>query len=286
MAQSRNAIKEIHRLEDKRHMSRKPQVFPILLAMVLLSGCTTIESVKFSGEASKDAMQSSLDRRLKAPPAAGAGYVPMQELVKDYDLPFNKAWIKQDVDWNRYRTIYIAPVNTEYLMQANWWQESIRIARMRQDVQNMAAFMQAQFIMAFQYDPQHRWQVVMSPERGSLTLEMAITELVPSKVVLNAVKIAAPFPMGLAASALERGTESQCTVAFEARVKDADSGQIVAMFADREYATVRPIDLKGFTWYGNAEDIIRRWAQQFVQVANRRPGEIIEPASTFSLMPW
>ena len=92
--------------------------------------------------------------------------------------------------------------------------------------------------------------------------------------------------MGLAASALERGTESQSTVAFEARVKDTDSGQIVAMFADREYATVRPIDLKGFTWYGNAEDIVQRWAQQFVQVANRRPGEIIKPASTFSLMPW
>ena len=177
-------------------MSSKPQVFPILLAMVLLSGCTTMESVKFSGEASKDAMQSSLDRRLKAPPAAGAGYVPMRELAKDDALPFHKAWIKQDVDWNRYRTIYIAPVNTEYLMQANWWQESIRIGRMRQDVQNMAAFMQAQFIMAFQCDPQRRWQVGMSPERGSLTLEMAITELVPSKVVLNASRLPPPFPWG------------------------------------------------------------------------------------------
>ena len=53
-----------------------------------------------------------------------------------------------------------------------------------------------------------------------------------------------------------------------------------------EYATVRPIDLKGFTWYGNAEDIVQCWAKQFVQIANRRPGEIIKPASTFSLMPW
>ena len=72
-----------------------------------------METVKFSGEASKDAMKSSLDRRLKAQPAAGAGYVPMRELAKDDALPFDKAWIKQGVDWKRYRTIYIAPVNTE-----------------------------------------------------------------------------------------------------------------------------------------------------------------------------
>ena len=230
--------------------------------------------------------ETSMDRRLKAQPAEGTGYVPMQQLAKNPNLPFDKAWIKQGVDWHRYRTIYIAPVNTDYLMRANWWQESIRADQMQQDVQNMATFMRTQFITAFQNDPRHRLRVVMSPERGSLTLALAITELVPSKVLLNVIKVAGPYGSGLAAGALERGTEAQSTVAFEARVKDTDTGQTVAMFADREYATVRPIDLKGFTWYGNAEDIVKQWAKQFVEVANHRPGEIIKPASTFSLMPW
>jgi hypothetical protein len=58
------------------------------------------------------------------------------------------------------------------------------------------------------------------------------------------------------------------------------------MFADRAYATVRPIDLRGFTWYGNAQEIVREWARLFVQIANKRPGEIIRPTSTFSLLPW
>jgi hypothetical protein len=115
---------------------------------------------------------------------------------------------------------------------------------------------------------------------------MALTELTPSKVGLNVVKIASPFPFGLVAAAVERGAAAQSTVAFEARVKDTDTGQILAMFADRQYATARPIDLKGFTWYANAEDIIERWAQQFVDVANRQPGETVKPARTFSLMPW
>ena len=61
----------------------------------------------------------------------------------------------------------------------------------------MATFMRTQFITAFQYDPHRRWRVVMSPERGSLTLEMAITELVPSKVLLNVVKGRRPlWPWG------------------------------------------------------------------------------------------
>jgi hypothetical protein len=267
-------------------MSRTPLILPVLLIMILLSGCTSMDTLRFSAEASMDAVQSSMDKRLKAPPATGAGYVPMQQLAKDPKLPFDKAWIKPGIDWQRYRTMYIGPVNTGHLMRAGWWQESIRADQMQQDVQNMAAFMRTEFIKAFQNDPRRRLRVVMSPEKGSLTLALAITELVPSKVLLNVVKVAGPYGTGLAAGALERGVEAQSTVAFEARIQDTDTGQTLAMFADREYAILRPIDLKGFTWYGNAEDIVKEWAKQFVEVANRRPGEIIRPASTFSLMPW
>ena len=267
-------------------MSRHPPVLSILLIIILLSGCTSLDTLRFSAEASLDAMQSSMDRKLKAEPASGAGFVPMQQLAKNPKLPFDKAWIKPGEDWQRYRTIYIAPVNTDYLMRGNWWQESIRADQIRQDVQNMAIFMRTQFITAFQNDPRRRLRVVMSPEKGSLTLAMAITELVPSKVLLNIIKVAGPYGSGLAAAALERGAEAQSTVAFEARVKDTDTDQTVAMCADRQYATARPIDLKGFTWYGNAEDIVKEWAEESVAIANRRSGETIKPASTFSLKPW
>ena len=142
----------------------------------------------------------------------------------------------------------------------------------------MATFMRTQFIKAFQDDPQHRFRVVLTPERGSLTLEMALTELVPSKVLLNAIKVAGPYGSGVAAVVLERGAQAQSTAAFEAKVMDTDTGETIAMFADKEFAIARPIDLKGFTWYANAQDIITNWSQQFVQIANRRPGEIVKPA--------
>jgi hypothetical protein len=250
-------------------------MWAILLTSIVLSGCATNDSTK-----------SSLESQLKAPPSAGAGFVSVQRMAKRPDLPFNKAWIKQGVDWNRYRTIYIARVHTEYLIQANWWQQHFRASQMQQDVANMAAFMRTQFMQAFWKDPYHRFRVVPTPESGSLTLELALTEMVPSNVLLDAIKIGGPYGSGVAAMALERGTHAQSTVAFEGRVKDSNTGETLAMFADREYAVARIIDLKGLTWYGNAEDIITNWANQCVEIANRRPGEIIKPVSTFSLMPW
>ena len=96
-------------------MSFGPLALLILLTSILLFGCSTVDTLKFSAEASADAAQTSLDKRLKARPAEGAGYVPMQQLAKDPKLPFNKAWIKPGADWRLYRTIYIAPVNTDSL---------------------------------------------------------------------------------------------------------------------------------------------------------------------------
>lgn len=247
----------------------------VVIAGLVLSGCTTMNS-----------MESSMDAKLKAPPSEGAGFVPVQQMDRRSDLPFDKAWIKQGVDWKRYRTIYVTPVHTEYLIKANWWQQNIRADHYQQDVADMAAFMRTQFIQAFQNDARQRLRVVPAPQKDSLLLEMALTELVPSDVFLNAIKVGGPYGSGLAAAVLERGTQAQSTVAFEARVRDADHRETLAMFADREYATVRPIDLKGFTWYGNAHDIIKQWSQQCVEIANRRPGQIIKPASTFSLKPW
>jgi hypothetical protein len=258
----------------------------ILLTASLLSGCAAWQSLESSTEESLDSVKTWMNHRLKAKPASGTGFVPMAELAKDPDLPFDKAWIRDRVDWDRYHTIYIAPVTTDYLRLADRLQKTVRAGQIEQDVRNLATFMRLEFINAFQRDPRHRFDVVLNPESGSLTLALAITELVPSHVVLNALKIAAPYGTGLAVTALERGNDLESTVAFEAKLNDTDSRQTLAMFADREYATVRPLNLKGITWYGHAEDIIKEWANQFVAVANRRPGEVIKPAATFSLKPW
>ena len=229
---------------------------------------------------------ASMDEKMKAKPAEGAGFVPMEKMSNRADLPFNKVWVKAGVDWKKYRTLYIKDVNTRYLLEANWWQQSIRKEDMTKDVREMAMYMQNKFKEAFRQDPQKRLQVVVTPEPGSLTLELALTELVPSHVVLEALSIAAPYGSGIAVQAAAKESGAKCTVAFEAKIIDNTDGQVLAMVADREQGKVAPINLRALTWYGEANVIIDEWADQFVQVAKKSPGEVVKDSSPFTLKPW
>ena len=74
--------------------------------------------------------------------------------------------------------------------------------------------------------------------------------------------------------------------AFEARMRDGATKEIVAMFADRESQKYSPVNIKDLTWYGHARSIIREWADQFVRMANKQPGEIIKDSPPFDLRPW
>jgi hypothetical protein len=40
------------------------------------------------------------------------------------------------------------------------------------------------------------------------------------------------------------------------------------------------------TWYGPAKGIMDMWAKQFVQVANRKLGEVVTDPTAFTLRPF
>ena len=245
-----------------------------MFAFVGFTGCATVTQTAQVAE-----------QDLKAKPSQGAGFVPMDQLSKREDLPFQKVWVKAGVDFKVYRTIYIKPVNTQYLIEATWWQQNFRRDDYANDVQTEANYMQQKFIQAFQNDPNRRFQVVQTPRRGSLTLELALTELVPSNVALEAAGYA-PYFIGTGVKVAERATGAESTVAFEARLVDSSTGTIVAMAADREAQQIALINLRGLTWYGVANGIIDTWADQYVQIANKQPGEVIKDTSPFTLKIW
>jgi hypothetical protein len=152
---------------------------------------------------------------MKAAPSQGAGFVPMEQMAPRQDLPFQKVWFKEDVDFKRYKSIYIPAVHTDHLLQSNWWQQNFRQGQMQEDLATMAQYMQQEFKTAFRNDPYHRFQVVEVPQKGSLTLELALTELVPSNVALSVLEYA-PYGGGTAVRVMERATGAESTVAFEA----------------------------------------------------------------------
>jgi len=223
----------------------------------------------------------------KAAPAPSVGFADPANMKNDPTVPFDRFWHKPGVDWNRYNKLYVADVNTSYMLKMTTWQKGERQGDIEKDVHTLAGYTRASIMKAFQQDPNHRFQVLDKPTHDphALVLEVALIEVVPSKVLLNALGYA-PFFIGTGISVVRTIANDKSSAAFEARTRDAATGQIVLLAADREAEQFAPVDLRGLTWYSDAQGIIDDWSKQFVRVANRKPGEKIEGSAHFRLLPW
>ena len=83
-------------------------LFGCTLASTLI-GCSTINSVSNAAKAAVIA------------PAPDTAFTPdAQREKKVAYLPFQKAWIKQGVDFKAYQYLVVAPVNTQYMLKMDW----------------------------------------------------------------------------------------------------------------------------------------------------------------------
>ena len=219
----------------------------------------------------------------KAAPIAGAGFVDYSRMTTPADLPFHQVWIDPSVDWKRYRRIRIAEVDTGHLPKMAWARQTGKLEKIQEDARKLARYTQGTFERAFREDPLHRFEVVDQPDGETVILELALVEVIPSKVALNTLCYA-PF-VGTAAR-IFRGWKHRSTVAFEARMRDGTTGAVIAQFADREAEKAAILNVKDVTWYGHAESIVAEWAGQFVRIANRKPGEAVRDSDPFTLKPW
>ncbi len=154
----------------------------------------------------------------KAAPAPSVGFADPSVLKSDPTVPFNKFWQKPGVDWKSYDKIYVADVNTSYMLKQTFWQKGERQGDIERDVQKLAAYTRDSISKAFREDPHHRFQVVNDPTHDphTLVLELALVEVVPSKVVLNALGYA-PFFIGTGISVVRTVAQDKSSAAFEAR---------------------------------------------------------------------
>src|SRR5207253_2241551 len=87
------------------------------------------------------------------------------------------------------------PVNMNYVMAQNWWEGASpeNADKLKDGFKTIAAYTRAQVIKAAQTDPAHRFKVVETPGPRTMVVELAITQLVPSKVGLQMAGIATPW---------------------------------------------------------------------------------------------
>ena len=223
----------------------------------------------------------------KAKEAPNTGFTSAEQMKPNPQLPFNRSWRKPGIDWKNYDKLYVAEVNTSYMLKESDWQKGERKDEIQQDVKKLGEYTRQAVIDAFKKDPNHRFEVLSAPTNDpkAIQLELALTEVVPSKVLLNALGYA-PFYVGTAVSAARFIASDQSSVAFEGRVRDCATNEVIAMAADRETEQYAPVSVRGLTWYGHSEFIITQWANQFVKTLDRKPGETVKGTDTFTLQPW
>jgi hypothetical protein len=166
---------------------RRLRSLPLLLSLLLI-GCQNPTAQRFL-KAKGTKVSPFLDQR------------PQMRPSRDR-VPFNAAWRNTAPSVQarvmEMTELYIAPVELRYLQPvskklARWEMENGWTPRRERET---AVELRRVFAQAFLTSPRPRYRIVTKPSDRSVTLEIAITELNPTSVRGNGVKLAAKFLVG------------------------------------------------------------------------------------------
>jgi hypothetical protein len=240
----------------------------LLFVVVSVSGCST----------------------LKAGEAEDAGYLedPDQMEERRDRFPFHKVWLKDYSEeyYDKFTEIMVAPVNTDHVLESDWV-GGLTLASLQsveEDIKQIAKYMHARFVYELYQSEKTGRKVVDKAGPETVILEMALVELVPTKAWLNAAGGAAGYFVPGAGTVA--GLASSGSVAIEGRLRDAGTGEIVAMFKDREKDQSSPIGIQGYTWYAHSENNIDDWAKQFVEVLETGADDEVADSLPITHRPW
>ncbi|GAB63036.1 conserved hypothetical protein [Candidatus Jettenia caeni] len=205
-------------------------------------------------------------------------------------FPFNRVWVKPGVQKEDYDYMVISPVNTQYLMENTGWKAANPgNMNLEDSARELAQYTEETFRDAFLNDERPGMKLASRPGPRTVVLELAIVELAPSKATLGALRLAAPAfgpAVGIAVGAGSAAAGGRPSAAIEGRLKDGVTGETLLMFADRQEAQMRVVDLKAVTWWGHAKGIIKDWANQCVELAKTPKDYQVKDRMPFTLSPW
>jgi hypothetical protein len=212
--------------------------------------------------------------RAKALPDAGFLDQP-QLLQADKKIPFNAAWIKDDADLLSYKKVYVAPVDTTHLLKLDWWQRaSLEPGDQQKWADELANYFRDRMKAQFSDDDPNTYQVVDTPDDETLIIELAIVEVVPTKVWLNAIGY-------IVAGAVDQGETG-----FEGRLRDGKTKKVIAEFKDHEYGQFDLVSVRDLEWAGHSRHTLQRWSDELEEICYRQPDQVVSPMSPVTLLPW
>ncbi|MDD3118148.1 MAG: DUF3313 family protein [Victivallales bacterium] len=198
-------------------------------------------------------------------PSPAATFLPHQNwLVRQAkNFPFDYYWQSRLIDWGRYHRIYVAPVNTDEVMQGKWWQQVAPDQRRKiaaelpavGDYLRHSAVRELRKIAA-----RGGFKVVDKPDAGAVTMELALTQLIPAAAELQNLDRNGDFFLKKDSSARESHAAGRIVLA--GKLTGGKHGKLLIMLKDRGYDRTHITGVSAATWYGSAEYNIDVWARQ------------------------
>ncbi|MFZ2657750.1 MAG: DUF3313 family protein [Victivallales bacterium] len=250
--------------------SKYIKMLVLVLPLILSSGCSSFYEV------------------LRAAPARQTSFLPQRPKLCEMPpaFPFRKMWVNPAIDINRYRKMMISKVSTGHVISRDPWDrvnESEMFNARAKECAYCARYIENSFRAAVAADPKRRFQLTSSPDAQTIVLELSLVQIVPSKSFLNFVEsIAGFFVPGLSLLAIFNSGE----IAIEGKLKDARSGTLICMFAEREKDRLAIFDIAGLRWYKHTQNNIDAWSREFVLILNSRKNDDVTHRFPMALVDW
>lgn len=234
---------------------------------------------------------SSTNQLFKARPVALSPFIerPTEMISYRERLPFHKIWWPRDPQViaraSSRSGLYVAPVRLEYLRPVNRMisRQEVEFGGVERQEREIASLLRNEFGRAFLRSENARYHLSKTPDKDSVTLELALVELNPTSPKGNAVKTGLGFMFGPLASLT--GYFTKGNIAIEGKLRDTKTGQLLFQFADNECDKLTLYSLRDFHPYGHATAAIQEWAEQFESFTRTRADQRIGDSSCLTLDP-
>ena len=233
---------------------------------------------------------------LKARPAEHAGFLPKPELVVEMRerAPFNFYWVfdaKQYAELRKdYGQVYIAPIDTSVVKEiylASSGSDKTKQARI-QEAEELASYFRAKLKLSLKAiltktETQIPVRIVDKPGPKTLSLKLALVQVVPTNPGVNLVGTAAGFFVPGGGLVKLAGEGSVAMEGFTA--ENEEQKDVLEQFKDRESHKASAFTVKDYQRYAHIRVAIDDWADQLATLLTT-PSEVqVEDSLPLSLNP-
>lgn len=239
--------------------------------------------------------QNRLAQKLvKAKPAPVSKFLDqrLQMQPMRHRMPVHHVWHTRDPKVEeavrRATEIYIAPVEMRYLRPVSKalakWELDNGWTRPAED--RIAYELRRRFQLALLQSPAPRFRLVNRPTKNCVVLELAVTELNPTSVNGNAVKLAAKFFIGPLSGLLSVFTKGNIAIEGKVTLPDTRPPVSYLQFSDNEKDKMTFYSVRDFQPYAHAIVAAEEWARQFEEFTRTAGQHTVKESSFITLKPW